>query len=383
MGILLHWSVLLAISLSVNSVEIARALVNSEDRFAKIFQASPDQIIITRLSDGVILECNSRFEKLMGFRDHEVIGRKIFELNFWEDGTFNKRVFLKALLKTGFFQQRGIILKDRYGKSIPSSIFARLIEINGERCILIVARDITEINAAQSALAESENRYRRIFEENSSVMFLIDPKTGRFMDVNAAACRYYGYTKDSLLSMDVFEINQLSRDEVFVEMEAARLERRRQFFFRHRLASGEIRHVEINSGPIWINGRQLLYSTIHDVNDRVEREKEQTAILETAAALRVAENREAMIPIILAQVVRMVKAQVAGFFEPHHVNDEGALLELGRGDWAQYSGQIVPCTNPRLNSALRNGEYLLINDVSQEIDEFKLQIPTRNQCAFD
>ena len=354
-------------------VKMEHALLNSEDRFATIFQASPDQIIITRLSDGIILECNSRFEKLMGFNSKEVVGRKIFELDLWENDTFHRRAFIKDLLKTGIFQQREIILRNRYGKSLPASIFARLIEINGDRCVLIVARDLAEINAAQSALAESENRYRRIFEDNSSVMFLLDPKTGKIVNANAAACRYYGYSKDRLLSMAIFDINDLSRDEVFAEMEAVRLERKRQFFFRHRLSNGEIRNVEVHSGPIWAEGRQLLYSTIHDINDRVEREKEQAAILETAAALRVAENRTAMIPIILDRVVGVVKAQMAGFFEPQHVNDEGALLELGRGAWAQYSGQIVPCTNPKLNSALRYGEYVLINDVPEEVDDLNCE----------
>ena len=349
-------------------VEAEHALVSSEDRFVKFFQASPDQIMITRLSDGMILECNHRFEEMMGFRCDEIVGKTTVELGFWSNGNLAREEFVEAILKTGVFHQRETIMKNRYGKSIPVSISSSLIEIDGDRCILAIIHNTMDISAAQSALAESESRYRSIFEDNSSVMLLIDSKTGEIVDANAAACRYYGYSKDELLSTKIFEINELPREKVLLEMEQARLERKRQFFFPHRLASGEIRHVEVYSGPIWVKGRQLLYSTIHDINDRVEREKEQAAILETAAALRVAENRETMIPIILDQVVKLVEAKVAGFFEPVGASQEGVRLELGRGIWEPYSGRVLPCINSRLYSAVQHGESVRIDDLASEID---------------
>ena len=46
-------------------------------------------------------------------------------------------------------------------------------------------------------------------------------------------------------------------------------EKRKHFNFTHRLANNEIRHVEVYSGPICIQGRKLLYSIIHDITDKV------------------------------------------------------------------------------------------------------------------
>jgi len=347
-------------------IEAERALQRSEDRFARIFQASPDQIVITRLSDGMVLECNQRFEALMGYRCDEVIGRTTVALGLWSESEITRAEFIKKLEETGIYEKKKVILKDRYGKSVPAAIIARVLDMEGERCALVIIRDLSDVNAAQSALVESENRYRSLFEENSSVIFLFDPQSGQIVDANTAACRYYGYTRDQLLRINIAEINQLPEQELFAAMEKVRLERQRQFFFRHRLASGEIRHVEVYAGPIWVKGRQLLYSIVHDVHDRKEREQEQAAILETAAALRMAKDRKEMIPIILDQVVRLTGARVAGFFESGDGFEGKFRLELGRGDWAPYTGNTLTCVIPRLHSAVLRGEPVRVDDLAAE-----------------
>ncbi|GAB4417455.1 MAG: hypothetical protein OHK0039_27860 [Bacteroidia bacterium] len=53
-------------------------------------------------------------------------------------------------------------------------------------------QDITLRKQAEAALRESEERFRNIFEENASVMFLVDPADGRFVDVNPACEAFYG-----------------------------------------------------------------------------------------------------------------------------------------------------------------------------------------------
>jgi len=55
-------------------------------------------------------------------------------------------------------------------------------------------------------------------------------------------------------------------------MERAKAEQRRVFYFQHRLANGEIRDVEVFSGPIKVHDRELLYSIIHDITERKQAE---------------------------------------------------------------------------------------------------------------
>jgi PAS domain S-box-containing protein len=125
----------------------------------------------------------------------------------------------------------------------------------------------------KEALQESEERYRGLFSNNHAAMLLIDPETSRIVDANPAACRFYGYGERQLKSMRMIDVNTLSEEEVFRDMVCANMEKRNHFNLRHRLANGEIRDVEVYSGPIKLNSRNLLYSIIHDISQRKAAEK--------------------------------------------------------------------------------------------------------------
>ncbi len=124
------------------------------------------------------------------------------------------------------------------------------------------------VQARTEELRKSEERYRSLFTNNHAVMLLIDPDTGDIVDANPAASAYYGYSKEELTARTIVEINALSEDEVFHEIAQAQSESRQHFLFRHRLANGEVRDVEVYSGPIWVHEKQLLYSIIHDITER-------------------------------------------------------------------------------------------------------------------
>ncbi|MFP4128327.1 MAG: response regulator [Desulfonatronovibrio sp.] len=136
------------------------------------------------------------------------------------------------------------------------------------------------------ALQESEQRYRSLFQNNHTAMLIIDPQTADIVDANAATCSYYGWTRNELTSKKISQLNILSDQEVFDEMKKAVNEGRDQFYFQHCLADGQIRDVEVFSGPIVLQGRTLLYSIIHDITRRKQVEKE---LLQSNADLKAAE----------------------------------------------------------------------------------------------
>jgi diguanylate cyclase (GGDEF)-like protein/PAS domain S-box-containing protein len=118
------------------------------------------------------------------------------------------------------------------------------------------------------ALHLSEAQHRALFESSKIPMLLIEPGSGAIVDANAAASAFYGYALDAMRQMRITDFNQLSPAQIHSEMNLARQEKRSCFYFPHRLANGEVREVEVHSGPIEANGRMLLYSFIHDITDR-------------------------------------------------------------------------------------------------------------------
>ena len=115
---------------------------------------------------------------------------------------------------------------------------------------------------------ESDRRYQAVFASSKVAMLLINPEDGAIIDANAAAVDYYGWDFSRLVTMNIRDINALAPDLISAEIANAKRQQRSHFLFQHRLASGEIRDVEVHSGPLELGGRTLLYSLIHDVTDR-------------------------------------------------------------------------------------------------------------------
>jgi PAS domain S-box-containing protein len=125
-----------------------------------------------------------------------------------------------------------------------------------------------ELSEAKVRAEESEAHFKNMFERHGSVMLLIDPESGRITGANEASASYYGYSEPELLTMRIDEINMLSPEQVKAERERALHEDGSYFVFPHRLASGEVRTVEVHSSPIVFHDRQILFSIILDITER-------------------------------------------------------------------------------------------------------------------
>ena len=117
-------------------------------------------------------------------------------------------------------------------------------------------------------LRRSEESYRNQFVKNSTVMLLLDPESGAILDANEAALAFYGYPRERLLAMRVTDINTAPASEVERAIDSVMRDEGKRFQFRHRLADGTVRDVEIATTRIQFGGRSVLHSIIHDNTER-------------------------------------------------------------------------------------------------------------------
>jgi PAS domain S-box-containing protein len=242
------------------------ALRERERVFESIVRQARDSIALIDAETGRLVDFNDAACRSLGYTREEFAQLTIGDVNADHPGEAIVP-FLAALREKGdaVFETRH---RRKDGEVRDARVSASAVDVAGRPCLSAIWLDITESKHAEESLRESEARYRSLFEDNHAVMLLIDPESGAIVDVNPAACTWYGWSREQMCAMRIDQVNTLSDEDVRAEMQRACEKDRKVFDFQHRRADGAVRDVEVFSGPIDLQGRTLLYSIVHDVTAR-------------------------------------------------------------------------------------------------------------------
>ena len=114
-------------------------------------------------------------------------------------------------------------------------------------------------------MTANDELYRILFDSNRAVTLLVNPRTGAIDDANLAACEYYGYNLDQLRLMDISQLSIQTPEVMRLSMQEAMRGEQDTFDFKHRLANGTVRDVNVHALPIQVEGQRLLYLTVTDI----------------------------------------------------------------------------------------------------------------------
>ncbi len=214
-------------------------------------------------TDGYFIRLNPEWEKTLGYPLAELEGHRFLDLVHPDD--------MESTLATiaQLDQQHEVLnFENRYRCKDGSYRWIEWRSSPRGKLIYATARDMTVRKQAEQALEESEARYRNIFEDNHAVMMIFDKEEGQIIDVNPAACAYYGWSRDEFAKKHIRDIDAMTPEEVVQENETAIREGRNYFLFKHRRADGEIRDVEVYGGTMQMGGKRVYYAIVHDVTER-------------------------------------------------------------------------------------------------------------------
>jgi len=131
-----------------------------------------------------------------------------------------------------------------------------------------LAGELRRHRASARELEASVEIVRGMFEDSPAVKLLVDPLSLAVLDANPAAVRFYGWPREELAGMPVARINAQSPDRIGRAIARAMRGESGPYLTRHRLATGEVRDVEVFSGPVRKQGTVVLHSVIQDVTAR-------------------------------------------------------------------------------------------------------------------
>lgn len=135
--------------------QIREQLRLSEEKFSKIFQASPDWISITTLDDGIYIDVNEGYLKSSGYTRDEVIGHTSLEINIWERPEERVRI-VRKIHEQGVLSNEEVRFRTKSGRLRNVLWSAVPITLGSTECVLGLGRDITEYKFLEEELLRTQ-----------------------------------------------------------------------------------------------------------------------------------------------------------------------------------------------------------------------------------
>jgi PAS domain S-box-containing protein len=170
--------------------QLEKARRESEEKYGNLFQHCNDAILIHDL-EGNILDVNRRTLQMFDCSKSEICGVKIQDLHPPEDQEKAGRAF-ETIARDGVVNFEISFVK-KNDEVFPAELSSSMLEVQGQKVIQGIVRDITERKNAERALRRSEEQHRSLVENINEVIFTLDTK-GRFTYISPVMERVLGYT---------------------------------------------------------------------------------------------------------------------------------------------------------------------------------------------
>jgi PAS domain S-box-containing protein len=305
------------------------ALRQSEKKFSTFFKSSPLALAITRVKDNALIDVNSAWEKLTGYKADEVIGRTTNDFNLWESPEL-RDVFIQNLAEQGSAQEIELKLIQKSGSVVDLLFTAAKIELNDELFIISMAQDITEKKKSALEVLNLKNTYKELYDDAPFGYHELD-SDGKYSRVNKTLCSMLGFSEEELLGKYVWDNVQdkdASKERVLKKL-SGKLEVSDNVERVFVKKNGELFNVLIQDKLLLDNNRKII--GIRTVSQDITERKKYEEIQKLTAEILHRSNIRGNTYSLIADIIDLVKKSF---------NYDAIGLRLKEGDDYPYYEQI-------------------------------------------
>lgn len=167
----------------------------TEERFAKAFDAGSSIMAISEIDTGVFVDVNEAFVTYLGYEKNEIIGKTSAELNLFSN--VNERAAIMELVaKHGSVKNVEVHVRVKSGEIRVGMFSVAIIIIANKKCLLTSMVDITDRKQAEEMVKKSEAQLQRILDHQDVGVIIIDEQTHNIEFVNKKAAQLFGAEKN-------------------------------------------------------------------------------------------------------------------------------------------------------------------------------------------
>ena len=258
-------------------------IVTVSNRYQFLMDAIPDAFFL-HTRTGEILQVNNTFTEMYGF-DKEEISQLSLADDLSGDGyseaMAREQLFLAWERGQASFRWMG---KRKDGSEFPVEVLLKRIELNDEKYIMSVVRDITRREKTEQALRESEEKFRAMTDHTTAAIFIYREK---FMFANPASEAVSGYSQEEFLQLNFWDLVHPDHRELIRQRGMARIKGENipnRYNFKIITKNGGVKWMDFSAQRILYEGEWCSLGTAIDITDKIE---SRDALLQEKERLRI------------------------------------------------------------------------------------------------
>lgn len=350
--------------------DIPRKTPTDPNTCVTAFISSPDNMVISRLQDGMIMDVSDTFLETSGYVREEVVGRSILDIGIWADSD-ERKLFVSLLRECG--EARCFLahftMKD--GRTLPFEISGRQVEINGEACIVSISRDVSEVKRQEAELRNQVGTLDSIFRAAPTGIGMVRERV--IVAANQRLCDMLGYFQDELINQPARMLYPTQEESDWVGKEKYEQIARQGTgtVETHWLRKdGCIIDVLLSSTPIDLADLSVgVTFTALDITERKAAERKlalQTSYLTTLHETALGLVRHLEIDEVLKAIVQNAGALISGadgFIYLHNDETDEMVIRAASGVYAEsLLGFRLKMGEGLAGRAAQSGRPILVED---------------------